>query len=187
MTGWNLCEIWRLSRNCSENKRHHHLMIQWRDKVASNSQREIVVHPYDQQKGRRPYGMKHNEHLTSPPLSCAFVHLFQAHHMAFRSCIASKERGTYVTSRWEGSNSCTSAPHPSSCTPFVQQLAGWGRPCVFLGDSLILWALTQMRSKVITLKQNTVKPVKNQVHLNVPDVSVCRKDSFAAGSHWFNT
>lgn len=36
-----------------------------------------------------------------------------------------RERGAYVTSRWEGSNSCTLAQHPSSCPPFMQQLAGW--------------------------------------------------------------
>lgn len=36
-----------------------------------------------------------------------------------------RERGTYVTSRWEGSNSCALAQHPSSCPPFMQQLARW--------------------------------------------------------------
>lgn len=44
---------------------------------------------------------------------------WSSHH----TLLQNREGGTYVTSRWEGNNSCTLAQHPSSCPPFMQQLA----------------------------------------------------------------
>lgn len=63
-------------------------------------------------------------HIQGLLPKCALRKLFQEHQKASPSCTASKERGDpIVTSRWEGSNSCTLARHPSSCPPFMQQLA----------------------------------------------------------------
>lgn len=126
-------------------------------------------------------------HIQSLSQKCVLRKLFQDHQMAFPSCIASKERGESVTSRWEGSNSCTLAQHPSSCPPFMQQLARWaGHVLAFKRLISINRNKVQSHYFKTTYSQSSVN---HQMQWNDTNVSycVCRDDNLAAGSDGFKT
>ncbi len=166
-------------------KHHYHLLLQWRDKVDSwratqtHSIKWMFLHMTDKRADSIIIWEQHCYQRASTPLSLLCTHPEFVSEVTLprlsdglpiMHCFK-RERGAYVTSRWEGSNSCTLAQHPSSCPPFMQQLARWA------GHVLAFKRFISInRNKVQSHYFNTIysqSSINHQMQWNDANVILC--------------